>query len=242
MFNLDQAISEWRRQMLAVGIKTPVPLEELESHLREEIEEHINSGVNEAEAFRAAAEKIGLADQLRYQFKKVEKDNTIIRAILLAIGWLVAGCMLTYGIAGWDLDWNLFHFSPRWKMGVVVELLGILVALFAMWFLARASRDKMSRVLSMLVCVYLGWFSIQALQPEKIKSIPIPVVDSKTTDGQAVAAYMKYRIESALSRSQPSPFWYRGSQMLALALPAIFLVGWILRDLARNRSATHGAN
>ncbi len=39
MFNLEQAIADWRRQMLAVGIKTPVPLEELEIHLRDEIEE-----------------------------------------------------------------------------------------------------------------------------------------------------------------------------------------------------------
>jgi hypothetical protein len=59
MFNLDQNISEWRRQMLAAGIKTPVPLEELEIHLREEIEQHIKSGLNEAEAFQAAVEKIG---------------------------------------------------------------------------------------------------------------------------------------------------------------------------------------
>jgi len=37
MFSLEKSISEWRRQMLAAGIKTPVPLEELEIHLREEI-------------------------------------------------------------------------------------------------------------------------------------------------------------------------------------------------------------
>ena len=32
MFDLEQAIADWRRQMLAAGIKTPVPLEELKSH------------------------------------------------------------------------------------------------------------------------------------------------------------------------------------------------------------------
>ena len=37
MFNLEQSIADWRRQMLAAGIKMPVPLEELESHLREDI-------------------------------------------------------------------------------------------------------------------------------------------------------------------------------------------------------------
>ncbi len=31
MFDLENAIADWRRQMLAAGIQTPVPLEELES-------------------------------------------------------------------------------------------------------------------------------------------------------------------------------------------------------------------
>jgi hypothetical protein len=45
MFNLEQAIADWRKQMLAAGIKTPVPLEELESHLRDEIEWQMKSGI-----------------------------------------------------------------------------------------------------------------------------------------------------------------------------------------------------
>ena len=38
MFDLEQAIAGWRRQMLAAGIQSPVPLEELGIHLRDEIE------------------------------------------------------------------------------------------------------------------------------------------------------------------------------------------------------------
>jgi len=38
MFELEKSIADWRRQMLAAGIKSPLPLEELEIHLREEIE------------------------------------------------------------------------------------------------------------------------------------------------------------------------------------------------------------
>jgi hypothetical protein len=36
MFDLEQAIADWREQMLAAGVKTPVPLVELESHLLDE--------------------------------------------------------------------------------------------------------------------------------------------------------------------------------------------------------------
>ncbi len=37
MFNLEQSIAEWRQQMLAAGPKNPTPLNELESHLREDM-------------------------------------------------------------------------------------------------------------------------------------------------------------------------------------------------------------
>ena len=39
MFNLDQSITEWRRQMVAGGIQSPRVLDELESHLRDDAEE-----------------------------------------------------------------------------------------------------------------------------------------------------------------------------------------------------------
>jgi len=41
MFDLEQSVSDWRRQMLAAGIRTPVPLDELETHLREDIEQQM---------------------------------------------------------------------------------------------------------------------------------------------------------------------------------------------------------
>ncbi len=71
MFNLEKSIAEWRRQMLAAGIKTPAPLEELEIHLREEIERQMKAGLNEQKAFNSAILKIGQARALKTEFKKV---------------------------------------------------------------------------------------------------------------------------------------------------------------------------
>jgi hypothetical protein len=71
MFNLEQSICEWRKQMLAAGIKTPEPLEELEIHLREEIELQIKSGSTGQRAFEIAAGKIGQANPLMQEFKKI---------------------------------------------------------------------------------------------------------------------------------------------------------------------------
>ena len=70
MFDLKQSIADWRRQMLAAGIKTPVPLDELESHLHEEIERQMKSGLNGQEAFQFSVKKIGQADMLKAEFEK----------------------------------------------------------------------------------------------------------------------------------------------------------------------------
>ena len=71
MFNLDQAIAEWRRQMLAGGINTPVPLDELESHLREDVEQQVQAGVDPLQAFDAAVQRMGQASALKTEFWKV---------------------------------------------------------------------------------------------------------------------------------------------------------------------------
>jgi hypothetical protein len=86
MFNLEQSIAEWRRQMLAIGIKTPVPLEELESHLREDVEERMHSGSSAPQAFASAVQQIGHASSLKQEFAKVGGTiQTRIKHIILTL-------------------------------------------------------------------------------------------------------------------------------------------------------------
>jgi hypothetical protein len=68
--NLEENISVWRQRMLAAGIQTPVPLEELELHLREDIEQQMASGLNPQQAFENSVQKMGNADELKGEFKR----------------------------------------------------------------------------------------------------------------------------------------------------------------------------
>ncbi len=70
MFNLDHAITEWRRQMTAGGVKNPTVLDELESHVREDVERQARAGVEAQKAFEVAVQKIGPASALGNEFKK----------------------------------------------------------------------------------------------------------------------------------------------------------------------------
>jgi hypothetical protein len=98
MFNLEQSIVEWRQQMLAAGIKTPVPLEELESHLRDDIEQQMESGINVQRAFEDAIQQIGKANMLKNEFEKVA--GTKQASILKRTQIIFAACLGAYSMTG----------------------------------------------------------------------------------------------------------------------------------------------
>lgn len=70
--------------MLAAGIKTPVPLEELEIHLREDIAQQMQSGLSAQQAFGIAVKKIGQALELKREFKKTSAPMEMQEVIKLA--------------------------------------------------------------------------------------------------------------------------------------------------------------
>jgi hypothetical protein len=100
MFDLEKAISEWRRQMIAAGIKTPVPLEELESHLREDFERQIQSSANEEQAFAIAVWQIGHSKELKTEFKKGRRLMSILEIELVKkewdLKWMPIVCFVLY--------------------------------------------------------------------------------------------------------------------------------------------------
>src|SRR5262245_56925287 len=88
MFELEQTISVWRREMLAAGVKTPVPLEELERHLREAIERQMKSGTSAEKAFEISVRQMGGSQILNREFEKTER--TIMKKPLIILVGILA--------------------------------------------------------------------------------------------------------------------------------------------------------
>jgi hypothetical protein len=97
MFDLESALTEWRQQMLAAGIKTPAPLEELENHLREEIERRMKSGWSAQSAFVTAAQETGKANMLLIEFKKVSGTSIAMERMMLGICLAFIGLIVFLG-------------------------------------------------------------------------------------------------------------------------------------------------
>ena len=70
--------------MLAAGIKTPVPLEELEIHLREDIAQQIQAGWNAQRVFEIAVKKIGPASEIKNEFQKIGAVMNMQKIIKMA--------------------------------------------------------------------------------------------------------------------------------------------------------------
>jgi hypothetical protein len=133
MFDLEQSISEWRKQMLAAGIKFPVPLEELENHLREEMERQMQSGLNEQKGFEISVQKIGQPKVLKNEFKKSER--TFMKRTLIILFGIFA---ILFGPAVFlpalakhrQIEvWNSEVVVPM-VVGIVITLIGISSAIF----------------------------------------------------------------------------------------------------------------
>jgi len=92
MFDIEQAVSQWRRRMLAAGIKAPATLDELESHLREDIRVFLSAGKAGEEAFRLAVARVGNPKFIRMEFNKVKSpmSGPVLLGSLLWAGATVA--------------------------------------------------------------------------------------------------------------------------------------------------------
>jgi len=137
MFDLEQSIANWRQQMLAAGIQTPVPLEELENHLREEVEQQINSGLDVDKAFAAAVLKVGHAHLVQGEFQKIET-------------------------ARGDRAWKIKQLMVMFGVGIFPVWVGGMALLKAGTFALSSSGERMSSLVAMIVFSLLfwgGWFS-----------------------------------------------------------------------------------
>ena len=107
MFDLESGIANWRRQMLAAGVQSPVPLDELENHLREEMEQQMKAGVTESEAFQIAATIIGQPQTVRGEFNKIASAPNDRSWKFKEAALLISNTLFPLWVVG-----TIFRFKP----------------------------------------------------------------------------------------------------------------------------------
>jgi len=99
MFDIEKAIVEWRRTLSQKGLVDAPTLNELESHLRDEIDQQLIRGLNLERSFQLAIGQIGSATSLNTEFKKVTTMKTQkAEKILGAVGFGAFASISVYGL------------------------------------------------------------------------------------------------------------------------------------------------
>jgi hypothetical protein len=93
MRDLDQAIAEWRCELSVGGIKSPQALDELENHLREDVQRQVKAGATTEQAFEAAVRRLGSIDALNVEFRKAR--GKLLERLMIAI------CMIFVAFIVW---------------------------------------------------------------------------------------------------------------------------------------------
>ncbi|MBN1360111.1 MAG: hypothetical protein JW993_05945 [Sedimentisphaerales bacterium] len=96
MSDLEQRIEQWRAELAQSQAVAASDINELESHLRDDIAHLQEAGLSEAEAFLVAQHRLGDTSRLAREFRKVNGD----RRPLEHLSWMALG-VLVYLLVGY---------------------------------------------------------------------------------------------------------------------------------------------
>lgn len=90
MFQLEKSLEDWKRNLNSSNSLTQPDIDELESHLLDEIDDLKQKNLTDEESFYVACSRIGSSDLLSNEFSKVNANYIWLKKIL----WLLSGYLL----------------------------------------------------------------------------------------------------------------------------------------------------
>ena len=134
MNDLEKAGSAWRKQFVNAGLKSRAVLDELESHLRDDIDRQVQSGAAAVSAFENASRRIGNARRLKEEFNRIENaERKYMKRILMIgagiIGVLVGMAFVMPAVAQYRQTGAMQNSEPwLFLVGCLMTLAGIATA------------------------------------------------------------------------------------------------------------------
>jgi hypothetical protein len=163
MFDLERAIAGWRQRVNAAGVKTGKILDELESHLRDELARQVNSGSSPEAAFELAVRKIGESDAIATEFEKAAPGKEFRERKIKLLCVVFTGLLyLLPFVLSIPKPWIGFEPVQRW-LGIGAIVLTIL-SLFSGLLLCRIlpvipSKRARARIQFASVIPVIAWIA-----------------------------------------------------------------------------------
>lgn len=153
MFTIEQAIENWRNELRQKQTVMESDIEELESHLRDEMERLTPLGLSEEEAFWVATRRIGDTAQITAEFAKV---NTAV-IWKNRFFWMIAGVFVSQIISNLSsfvgrlsfLTEHYFHWFGWYGAGIFSSILyGLSLVVLLLYFYFLVTRVSFGRKIS----------------------------------------------------------------------------------------------
>ena len=127
MFELTQALKQWRARLLAGGDYLPSDVDELEAHLLDVMDEVRGEEWTEEEAFGVAVGRVGDADILHKAFSRFVRRERLKRP-LVVVGVVALVCIVTF--APWRKIESTFREEIALPLGkMMADRAGVRAAL-----------------------------------------------------------------------------------------------------------------
>ena len=171
MHNLEKSIAEWRKTMMAAPAVSHETLNELENHLRENVEQLIRSGMTEPEAFEHAVAQLGGAHMIASEFRKLDQSTWLPVKLVIGFGLMLAVAMMIFAIAqlgagrmNFLLAGHVFAVTLGYGTTFLVGALGIcFVAQRCLSDVPPFRMRSLTRVTFLLGCVAAGLTAVAVI-------------------------------------------------------------------------------
>jgi hypothetical protein len=162
--HLEKWIAEWRRTMMAESRVGRETIDELESHLRENVDQLVRSGIAEPEAFRRAVIQLGNPPAIASEFQKLERSTWWPATVIPVIGVMaaLALAMLLFsriqaGRSSLLLASHVFLVTLGYATTFLAGALGVcFVGQRCLWDLSPVQLRSLTRVTFILGCAAAG--------------------------------------------------------------------------------------
>ncbi len=174
---MSQRVTEWRRQMAAGGIERREVLDELESHLRDEIESQIYSGADEQHAYQAAVVRMGAARALEAEFANAARGDRQERPTFMRIFYFTSVALMLL-INAWTLLEYELSGLERVLGGSAVAMICLYLACLPQFLQSHraAGHDRLKKIIKLGSTFLWVWPIGALLDAEHIVRLDIGIV------------------------------------------------------------------
>lgn len=202
MFNLNEQIGKWRTSLMQSQTLATADIDELESHLREEIQSLKQLKLSDEEALLIAARRLGNTHNLSNEYAKInqgrvlaQKTSCMIGGVLIYMVIISCARVVSKGCIEFAIKSGMSDYGSLALVGLVAQVLVAATIVLLVFFLCRLTIrvagfrrriDQLSERISLLTILFV--FLATVFCYSVALHIPAPVFRSMSIENHATEA------------------------------------------------------